>query len=216
MSQSPDEILQYVYDDVVATLNTLQIDDADIQARVELVSRNISNRAGVRVLLACSLAKAHNPLLDIRKPYTEIGTPDAFSGRTFDERYIGPFVLAHELPCNPTTAFLTPALRNRNTVLTPDLNLSGRPREVYEALLQLLTDVYAGKITARQLLGESIRQLILLRNEKQQRMASLLADLRASHFDAQLSSEQVVTLIEQHLATKGGEQVACTRCCGDI
>ncbi|PJF23075.1 MAG: DNA methyltransferase [Phototrophicales bacterium] len=207
MTPTPDEILQQIYEKVTARLNEAWIVETDIFRRVELVSRNINNRAGVRALLACALAKVHDVHIDIRKPYTEIGDTDTFSGRAYDERFIAPFITQHNLPCNPTTAFLTPALRNRNTVLTPDLNLSGRPKQVYDALLQLLADVYEGRITAQQLLSETIRQLILLRNEKQQRMASLLANLKSRYGDVSLSAEQIITLIQQHLVTKGSSRL---------
>jgi hypothetical protein len=40
------------------------------------------DRACTRLLMACALAKIENPKVDIRKPYTEIGTADSFSGRT--------------------------------------------------------------------------------------------------------------------------------------
>ena len=41
--------------------------------------------------MACMLARLDRPELDPRKPYTEIGTPDSFSGRSYDERYLTPF-----------------------------------------------------------------------------------------------------------------------------
>lgn len=75
--------------------------------------------------------------LDWLLPYTEIGTPTAYSGRYYDESYITAFINKHELPCNPTTAFLTPALRNRNITLTPSINLVGRPPKLYEAVLSV-------------------------------------------------------------------------------
>lgn len=204
---TPGKILSEIYNSISHNLDRPLVAQPEILNNIELISRSISNRAGVRVILACSLAKVYNEKVDIRKPYTEIGSSDAFSGRAIDERYIAPFVTAYELPCNPTTAFLTPALRNRNTVLTPDLNLSGRPKEVYAAMLQLLTDVYEEKITANQLLGETIRQLILFRDEKKQRMASLIATLKSASRDVTLSAEQIITLIEQHLATRGASRL---------
>jgi DNA adenine methylase len=103
------------------------VKDAEIQERVEYICRNLQNRAGVRLLLACLLAKIHRPEVDIRKPYTEIGDSDCYSGRSYDETYVTQFINEHNLPCNPTTAFLTPALRNRNVTLTPDVDLVGRP-----------------------------------------------------------------------------------------
>ena len=106
--------------------------------KAEFVCRCIGNRAAVRLLMACLLARIHRPQVDPRKPYTEIGDPDAFSGRTYDEAYLTRFINENRLPCNPTTAFLTPALRNINRPLTVNLDLVGRPREVYEYTLQLL------------------------------------------------------------------------------
>ena len=163
------------------------------------MSRNGQNRAGVRLLLAALLAKAHNPLVDVRKPYTEIGSPDAFSGRRYDERYLSTFIMEHGLPCNSTTAFLTPALRNRNMTLTPDVNLVGRPPEVYQNTLQLLTDVYEQRVSAEDLLAETVRCLIVLRDEQRLRMEGLLAQLQNSGDAIPLSTEGIVSLVEQHM-----------------
>lgn len=150
--RSPADILELAHERAASHLSSPFIVNTDVLARVHLVSRNLQNRAGVRLLLACLLAKAHRPAVDIRKPYTEIGDADAYSGRTYDERYVGPFVNRYALPCNATTAFLTPALRNRNSVLTPDVNLVGRPPAVYTAFLQLLTDVQTGLVPPRRFL----------------------------------------------------------------
>lgn len=174
--------------------------DPEIVNKVDFVCRNLQNRACARLLLACSLAKVHNPDVDIRKPYTEIEDPDAYSGRTYDESYMSAFINQHNLPCNPTTAFLTPALRNRNIVLTPDFNLVGRPPQLYQTTLELLNHVHTNKISAKNLLAETIRCLMLVRDERSQRMNTLLAALRASEGAIPLSSEGTVSLIQQHLA----------------
>lgn len=197
----PAEILDAAFQLASIHLENPTISE-DILSRVELVCRNIQNRAAVRLVLACLVAKIHQPHFDIRKPYTQIGGEDAFSGRTYDERYITEFIVRHNLPCNPTTAFLTPALRNRNTVLTPDVELEGRPKEVYQAALQLLTDVHQQIVLPEELLTETVRQLLTVRNEKQQRMESLLATLQFVRGDYTLSSEAIIGLVEQHLASR--------------
>lgn len=204
---TPDELLEELYQRVSINVQQPFITDPDVYKRVEAVSRNIANRAPVRVILACALAKTHAPHIDIRKPYTEIRDADAYSGRTYDERYVSHFVVKYALPCNPTTAFLTPALRNGNVTLTPGMNLSGRPRVLYDAMVQLLTDVAEGRVSAEDLLAETIRQLILLRNERAQRMSSLMTSLKSSHRDVALSAETIVTLIQQHLASKGSSRL---------
>ncbi|MBN1875453.1 MAG: restriction endonuclease, SacI family [Anaerolineae bacterium] len=183
------------------------IHDTEIVERIELLARNAQNRACVRFIMACSLAKMDKPAIDIRKPYTEIGDDDAFSGRTYDEAYITEFVNQNELPCNPTTAFLTPAFRNRNTVLTPATNLVGRPESVYKATLQLLDDVYQKKLTADELLTETIRWLLIVRDEKRQRMRSLLAGLKATQGETSLPAEGIVHLIEHHLKLKNSSRL---------
>jgi len=153
--------------------------------------------------MACLLAKLHRTEVDVRKPYTEIGEPDAFSGRTYDERYITSFINEHNLTCNNTTAFLTPALRNRNATLTRNLNLVGKPPQLYQFVLELLDDVNSNRIAPDDLLAETIRWLIIDRNEKQLRLEALIQELKTTEGALPLSSEDIVNLIEKHLSLKG-------------
>jgi DNA adenine methylase len=198
---TPPEILNLAFRQASAHLNTPLIDDGAMVEKIEFVCRNLQNRAGARLLLACLLAKIDNPNVDIRKPYTEIGGADSYSGRTYDERYVTTFIDTHELPCNPTTAFLTPALRNRDMILTPNLNLVGRPPKLYQTTLELLTSVYQNEVSAEDLLAEVVRALLIVRDERRQRIKTLLAGLNASKDTMPLSSEAIVTLIQQHLSS---------------
>lgn len=198
---SPSEILDLAHQKATDNLETSFIENPVIAEGVEYVCRNLQNRAGVRLLMACLLAKVHRPEVDVRKPYTEIGTDDAFSGRTYDEQFITAFVDQYELPCNPTTAFLTPAFRNRNATLTPNLNLVGRPPKLYETVLQLLTDVYENRISAEDMLTEIVRYLVVVRDEQRLRMKTLLAQLKTVKDATPLSSEAIVTLIRQHMSS---------------
>ncbi len=177
----------------------LGVESGEIREKVALIARNPQNRALARLILSCTLAKTHRPELDIRKPYTEIGTADSFSGRTYDESYITAFIQKHKLPCNETTAFLTPALRNRNQLLNLETNLVGRPPELYKAALQLLDAVALSRISARALLCEMVLQLMHIREENNKRMSSLLSQLSGSSSIVALSSEAILNLLEQHL-----------------
>lgn len=196
----PTDVLTLAFQRAEANLTTPIISDQEVSRRTEVVARSARNRACIRFLLACTLAKSVNPTVDIRKPYTEIGTPDAYSGRTFDERFIGPFVRKQQFDCNSTTAFLTPAFRNITTVLTPGLPMAGNPPQVYEAALQLLTDVQTGKVSAEDVLAEAFRWLLLMKDERLARLDQALESLRFSEATIPLSSEDIVRLIEQHLA----------------
>ena len=207
MAKNPSEILEQALMRASADLSKSLVKDKAARERAEYVCRCISNRAGARLLMACLLAKIDRPKVDPRKPYTEIGNDDAFSGRTYDEAYITHFINQHRLPCNPTTAFLTPALRNIDRPLTTNMEIVGRPRQLYTYTLQLLDDVYRNKVLAKDLLAEVIRHLVIMRDEKDNRMATLLAGLRQSADAVPLSSEAIVTLIEQHLACKNSSRL---------
>lgn len=197
---NPREILEDALRRARATLSQPVISDETILERVIYIARCLTNRAGVRMIMTCTLAKIHRPLIDPRKPYTEIGGQDSFSGRAeYDEAYVWPFAAAHDLPVNSTTAFLTPGFRTMNVPLAPPLVISGRPRRMYADTIQLLDDVYRGRITAEELLIETLRQLLLLRMEQEGRMQQLLRELSSSYSSIPLSSEDIITLLEQHL-----------------
>lgn len=196
---SPGRTLTLAYERALERREQPFVDSDSFVQQIEYVCRN-RNRSGTRLLLSCLIAVIEDPTRDIRKPYTEIEGTGTFSGRSYDETYITEFVLTYDLPCNPTTAFLTPAWRNNNRTLTVDLVIEGRPRKLYRTVLQLLDAIYQQTLSAEQLLHELIRWLILIRDEQEQRLSTLLADLRASQDDIPLSSEAIVRILSQHLA----------------
>lgn len=204
---TPDRTLENVYRKAFAAIDKTVIKKTGIRERVDYVCRCLSNRAGVRLLMACLLAKLHNPKVDPRKPYTEIGGDDSFSGRTYDEQYLTPFINKYRLPCNPTTAFLTPTLRNIDRPLTTDRELIGRPRALYQQTVQLLEDTAQKRVAPEALLVESVRILLLMRNEKLARIESLINALNHAEGALPLSSEAIVDLIQQHLSCKNASRL---------
>jgi hypothetical protein len=199
---TPREVLDASLAKAVKLGKTPAITDKAILGRIDYVCNCLGNRAGVRLLMSCMLAKLHRPEVDPRKPYTEIRGNDSFSGRTYDEQHLSGFISANRLPCNSTTAFLTPALRNQDSPLTTTTVLVGRPPQVYKDTLQLLDDVARGKVSAEQVLTEAIRALVLVRDDKQARMKGLVAALKHGDDALPLPSEGIVTLLQQHLACK--------------
>lgn len=163
----------------------------------------------MRLLLSCSLAKAVNPAIDIRKPYTELGGADSFSGRHYDETYITALINEYDLPANPTTAFLSPALRTKNLGLFRGVHLGGRPAQLYTTAINLLNDVEDGKLSADDLFAETLRALLLLREENQSRLENLLEALRATEDEGALplSAGSIVTLLEQHMASPNSSRL---------
>lgn len=190
-----------------ANLGRPFVRDEEIAAHVASVVNCPSNRAGVRLLMACMLAKVHRPEVDPRKPYTKIGSKDCFSGRSYDEQFIGDFITKHNLPCNPTTAFLTPTLRNMDQTLTTKVVLVGRPAAMYQDALRLLDEVHRGRVSAKDVLDESIRLLLLERDARKARLKTLLSGVDRVASALPLSAEDTVNLIEQHMRCKGSSRL---------
>ena len=196
------EILNTLLERALKNLSKPAVKDPTILARIEYVSRCLSNRAGVRLLMACMLAKIDRPEVDPRKPYTEIGGRGSFSGRTYDEQYLTHFINVNHLPCNPTTGFLTPAFRNIDKPLRTAVAIVGRPAQVYRDTVQILEDVAKDRVSAQDVLTDTIRLLAIVREEKKVRMATLLTGFQHNKDAMPLASEAIVKLIEQHLACK--------------
>ncbi len=195
----PIKILESIFARATRDLSKPAVKDPKILAKIEYVCRCLSNRAGVRLLMACMLAKLDRPEVDPRKPYTEIGGKDSFSGRTYDEQYLTYFINTNHLPCNSTTGFLTPAFRNIDKPLSTTVAIVGRPMQVYQDTIQILEEVATGRLSAEDVLTDTIRLLVVVREEKKQRMSTLVASLQHNNDVIPLSSEAIVKLIAQHL-----------------
>ena len=195
------QILRSIYFDVYAELNEERayISDDELLEKTMFICRNIKNKAPIRFLLSCFAAKIDNPAIDIRKPYTSIAGGDSFSGRKYDESVIQRLVTEFKLPCNNTTAYLTPAFRNGNEIMRPGLKLEGRPPELYVEMLDVLNAVHEQRLMPEQLLREMFRQLIIVRDQQTRRINELLESLSTTVGGQPLSSEQIITLVEQHL-----------------
>ncbi len=203
---SPEHILKAAFDRAQQHAENPIIADETLVTTIAYVTRATIG-AGVRLLLACALAKAHTPAIDIRKPFTNLGDR-SYSGRRYDENFVTGFIRRHELPCNVTTAFLTPALRTKvATPLLPGTDLGGRDRRLYDAVIELLHHVEEGHLDTHDLLAETVRQILMVKHEREQRIASLLRDLKQTDAVLQLSSEDIVTLIQQHLSLPGAARL---------
>ncbi|MDZ8030588.1 hypothetical protein [Nostoc sp. DedSLP04] len=82
MSTTPAAILDVALQKVSSSIAQPIVTNPSIAEKIDYVSRYVGNRAVVRLLLACSLAAVHRGNIDIRKPYTEIGTQMLTLGAT--------------------------------------------------------------------------------------------------------------------------------------
>jgi hypothetical protein len=200
MSNHPIDILEQFYSSVSKAKSKTLIKSDKLRDKLEFICRCNATKGPIRFLMSCTLAKISKPEVDIQKPYTEIGDKDSFSGRGFDEEFIEGFIHKYKLPCNSTTAFLSPVFRNIDRPLIKGFVLVGRPRMPYDLLIEILDVLHNGKETPDNVLKEVIRVLIIIKEEDEIRMTGLLAGLSNKIKDFHpLSTEEIVTLLLQHL-----------------
>jgi len=190
---TPSELLERCYQDAATDLERPRVKDE----RLDAICQCTTNRSVARFLLACLLAKLHKPEVDIRKPYTEIGDADCYSGRTYDEQFVAEFITKYDLPLNATTAFLTPAFRTKNQPIDANTTLVGKPKEVYTALVSLLQDVQHERLPAESCLTEVIRQLVVARDSRRKNIEQLLASVNRR--TEALTAQQIVEIVAEHL-----------------
>jgi hypothetical protein len=102
---------------------------------------------------------------------------------------------------------LTPAFRN---FTKPFLLVSvpkGRPPRLYTDAFQLLEDVAKNKANARSVFVDTLRHLIVMRNEQAKRMDSLLGSIKRTNGTLAPSSESIAALLEQHLRCKNSARL---------
>jgi len=195
------------YNEIKNRLNTSYITNVEEQKMIEEVCRCNSNKAPIRFLLSCLYAKIDNPEIDIRKPYTEIEGDNTFSGRHIDETKIQEMITAYKLPCNSTTAYLTPAFRNIDRPITTELVLVGRPRNIYNNTIQLIHKVHNNSLNPVNLFKEIFRLLLIIKQENEARIKQLLSSIEKSSDSLPLSSEQILNLLIQHLRCKNSSRL---------
>lgn len=201
MSGNLADRLEALYQEASVAGDNSFLSEKKYREAVHYICHVKNNKAGSRLVMACMAAKIEDPKVDPRMPYTEIRRPGAFSGRVVDEQALDPLIHRHKLPCNPTTAFLTPALRNHDAPLTAASQLVGKPPEMYRAAIDLLEGVASKAVQAEDVLREFFRVLVQQRNAREARMRSLVEEIDAGEGDASLSVEEIVTLLRQHLAS---------------
>lgn len=210
MPDDCSKILEDAYVKAKKHLDRPLIANTGVEKKLVYVINCPRTRAGGRFLLACTLAKVHNADYDIRKPFTHFEGKDkegSYSGRRYDEAHVQNFVTKHKLPCLQTTAFLTPGFRTKQVILTKDVDLGGRPAEMYQYVLDILHAIHTRKVTAADVLAESLRLLIIERDKRKKRLGELLKGLRQGAGALPLSCEDIINLIQQHLACKNSSRL---------
>lgn len=201
-----EKILESAYKKATSATIRRQIAiDNSIRQKVLSVCQCTTNKAPIRYLMAALLAKIDNVEIDTRQPYPKLGDK-SFPGRTIDETFIQPFIHKYALPCNDTTAFLTPAFRTLETALTRPSFDKCRPKSVYYDMMDILDYVESHSQKSKNILAEIIKDLIAVKEHTNQTLTQMVSQL-SSPQKHELSSEEITILLTQHLQCKGSSRL---------
>jgi hypothetical protein len=143
-------------------------------------------------LVGCAIARIQDKTINIRLPYIKQG-PNAYNGRTLDERVVNPFLQSHRIPCSRAPFLST----FRRGIQFDEGTLRGvRDAEGYRAFLALVG--YLEKTTDDDALTQFLHHLLY-------KFAKLreAADVPLSRLQ-RISLEQYESLITSLLNTPSG------------
>jgi hypothetical protein len=161
-----------------------------IQGAADVVFAS-DTKAYREVLLGCGLARILDRSINLRHPYMNQG-PDAFNGRTLDERVVNPFLQDRMIPCSRA-----PYLSSfrRSVKFEPETAKGLRDREGYTALLDYIAALEtADETQARALVLYLVYRFVVLRS---------VANIPLSRI-SRLSLEQYEALVSALLQVQSG------------
>lgn len=193
----PAEFLDKIYNESMQMVGSDDTIKSDLNQSItnhlgEILSRSESAKAVITVILTSAVYKILNPLQDIRNHQTSI--PNGYSGRTFDSKYITPFLKKVKFPAMAESGWLTRSLEQK---VPYDCNYSGaiRPDSLKTAFLETM-DFIQRETNIDKVLSFLFQGLIIQRNAQKIDLAkplnlpiTTIIDLLSKHFDTKYSAE---------------------------
>ncbi|MES2807408.1 MAG: hypothetical protein V4619_02215 [Bacteroidota bacterium] len=151
-----------------------------------------SSKAVLTVIITSLVYKIFNPTQDIRNHQGSI--PNGYSGRTFDTRYITPFLKSVKFPAMAESGWLTRSLEQK---VPYDLNYSGAitPSLLKKSFLEILVNIESG-VDCRAILVYVFQGLIIQRNKHTIDLArpinlpiEKIVGFLTNHFNSKYSAE---------------------------
>jgi len=143
----PTEFLEKIYAESMGLVGSADKIKSDLNEAIEnhlleILGRSESAKGVVTVILTSAVYKNLNPAQDIRNHQTSI--PNGYSGRTFDSKFITPFLKNIKFPAMAESGWLTRSLEQK---VSYDSNYSGaiRPDSLKTAFLETIDFIQKGK-----------------------------------------------------------------------
>lgn len=194
-----DKLLDYynsVLNDEVA-----YYDNSEMRDCFNYVLGRINENKGVyTVLVTLAFYKTINPSQDIR--YHKVDLPGGFSGRSFDTKYVTPFLKEMNLPSMAESGWLTRSLEQDYPY---DFNYNGKitPEALRESFLKIVCEIQRGKQSAEKAL------ITLLKGGVNYRESNKIEISRISSNDMPIT--EIINMLQEHFTrnygTHGGSKL---------
>jgi DNA (cytosine-5)-methyltransferase 1 len=193
----PTNLLEKVFDEAMETVGSDDFIKSNLNDDIskhlqEILNRSESAKAVLTVIITSLVYKIQYPEQDIRNHQTSI--ENGYSGRTFDTKYITPFLKSVKFPAMAESGWLTRSLEQK---VPYDTNYSGaiRPASLKTAFLETIDFIQKGN-QLDDVLSFIFQGLIIQRNSQQIDLAkplnlpiATIVDLLSKHFDTKYSAE---------------------------
>jgi DNA (cytosine-5)-methyltransferase 1 len=202
MTIDPSTFLEEAYLEAVEVAGTDNTLKSTLPEEVKkhlwhIVDKSESAKAAFSVILTSVVYKSLHPEQDIRNHQTSI--PNGYSGRTFDSRFITPFLKKSNFPAMAESGWLTRSLEQK---VPYDANYSGaiKPESLKVSFLSVIDVIQKGE-DLEAILSFLLQGLVIQRNAQQIALAKPLnlpiitiTDLLTSHFSRKYISEGAARL----------------------
>lgn len=140
---------------------TSNLNEAEQALLSTILQYSESAKGVITVFITSIVYKILNPQQDIRNH--QDGIPNGYSGRTFDNKNITPFLKKHKFPAMAESGWLTRSLEQK---VPYDLNYTGsiKPDNLKGAFLTLLDNIQKGA-NCKEYLSFMLQGLIIKRNQ---------------------------------------------------
>jgi len=193
----PTNLLEKVFSEAMETVGSDDFIKSNLNDDIskhlqEILNKSESAKAVLTVIITSLVYKIQNPEQDIRNHQTSI--ENGYSGRTFDTKYITPFLKSVKFPAMAESGWLTRSLEQK---VSYDTNYSGaiRPTSLKIAFLETIDFIQNGN-QLDDVLNFIFQGLIIQRNSQQIDLAkplnlpiATIVDLLSKHFDTKYSAE---------------------------
>ncbi|MBZ0243485.1 MAG: hypothetical protein K8F24_09755 [Bacteroidales bacterium] len=193
----PSELLNKAYKKAMKALGSDDVIKSDLDDEIsrhlkEILLRSESAKAVLTVVVTSLIYKIQHPEQDIRNHQTSI--ENGYSGRTFDSKYITPFLKSVKFPAMAESGWLTRSLEQK---VPYDSHYSGaiRPSSLKTGFLETIDFIQKGD-KLDEVLSFIFQGLIIQRNSQQIDLAkplnlpiSTIIDLLSKHFESKYSAE---------------------------